>query len=517
MKLVSVQEMRALERRAIDEYEIPALILMENAGRQIADRVRELLGTAADKQILLLVGRGGNGGDGLVAARHLLNAGARVQVFLCDSGGAMSPEAAANLRILEKMPARITVWDATSIKLLVLIQIILATDLIVDAIFGTGFQGETPELLHQLIQMANTRRCPLLAIDVPSGLSADDGRCAGVTIRADHTVALGLVKLGLVLDEAGPYVGQLQVADISLPQALLDSHSAQHTLTEAAEVRSALPPRVEDSHKRDYGLAVTIGGSAGMSGAIALASQAALRAGAGLVTCALPASLLPPLSAYPEIMFHPLPETLDRRLSMAAMPEIMALLADADAGVVGPGLARYLEAPALVEAIITQTPVPLVVDADALNALAGRGEIFQSSPQPLIITPHPGEMARLIVSTPDAVQQNRLALAVKYAVEWGVVLVLKGHRTVIATPQGKIFINPTGNAGMATAGSGDVLAGLIAGLLAQGLSAEQAAVSGVFLHGAAGDLAAAQTGQRALIAGDIIAALPQVLWQIEGR
>jgi NAD(P)H-hydrate epimerase len=388
--------------------------------------------------------------------------------------------------------------------------------LFVDALLGTGLKSEVRGGIYALIiTLLNASPTPTVAIDIPSGLSADSGQILGVHVWADCTVTLALPKRGLLLYPAAQAVGKLEVVDIGIPFGLLQDPALQITLLEEREIAHCLPVREVDSHKGLYGHVLIIAGSPGKSGAGALASMGALRSGAGLVTYALPKSLnLAMESRLTEVMTFPLPETSEGTLGVEAFAVLEPLFAQVDVVVLGPGLSTHPLTGKLVEQVVREVALPVVIDADGLNHLASRLDLFEDTSAPRILTPHPGEMARLVGTSTKAVQEHRLEIAQEFVQKYGVYLILKGARTLVVCPDGSVSINPTGNAGMATAGTGDVLAGIVAGLIGQGLAPQKASQAAVFLHGLSGDLAAQAKGEHGLIAGDLVEYLPCALRQM---
>ncbi|MDD3363982.1 MAG: NAD(P)H-hydrate dehydratase, partial [Syntrophomonas sp.] len=515
MKLLSAEQMKEIDRRATEEYLMPGLILMENAGLRVLETIEGLIGELRNAKIIILAGKGNNGGDGLVLGRHLINAGARVDTFLLGEPENMSSDAYVNYNILEKMtdslfPLRV---DEDLDRLMIAL---LSADLIVDAIYGIGFRGSLDDFETRVAQMVNWSQASVVAVDIPSGVEANTGKIHGVAIKANQTVTFALPKLGLVLDPGRDYVGTLTVADISIPQALLEDDKFKMNLIGEDMIKRFFKPRMPESHKGTYGHALVIGGSTGMTGAVIMTSYGALRTGAGLVTAALPESLVPILEAsVMEVMSRPLPESSEATISLEALPVLENLLGTVSVCAIGPGMSRYGEANTILRSVLEKSGVPILIDADGLNALEGDTAILKDRQVPIVITPHPGEMAVLTGLAVEEIQQNRLEIARNYAADWGITVVLKGNMTVIASPSGEVFINMNGNPGMATAGSGDVLSGIILGLMAQGLRPQSAAVAGVYIHGSAGDRAAEISGQRGLVAGDLLNHLPYILRELE--
>ncbi|NLB89463.1 MAG: NAD(P)H-hydrate dehydratase [Syntrophomonadaceae bacterium] len=515
MKVVKASQMKAIDENAIKEYGIPGLVLMENAGIRTVEVIAEILGDVQGKNIVVIVGKGNNGGDGLVIARHLLNAGALVNVFMMGREEELSPDNLTNFNIIKKMTSNYhTLYGETDLDKLMLS--LLSADLIVDSIYGVGFKGMLNDFDSKIVKMVNWCKAPVVAVDIPSGLDADTGKVHGEVVAALHTVTYGLPKIGLLLEPGKSYVGTLSVADISIPEPLLNDDNLKVNLITRKAISPLIKPRLAESHKGTYGHVLVVGGSIGLTGAIVMAANAALRTGAGLVTAAVPESLLPIVqSNLVEVMTLPLAETSQATIALEAKPALENFLGKVSVCAVGPGMGRYPEALAIIDSIIESSGVPIVIDADGLNALEKNMSILKDRQVPIVITPHPGEMARLTGKTIAEIQADRLNIATEFAQEWGITVVLKGNNTIIATASGEAYININGNPGMATGGSGDVLCGMIAGLIAQGLNPVEAAYTGVFLHGAAGDRVAEEKGQRGLIAGDLINAIPDILCDFE--
>jgi len=508
MRVVTAKEMKVLDRAAMEEYGIASIVLMENAGRQVVEVIRGVLREVRDKVITIFIGKGNNGGDGLVIARHLLNMGAEVKVLALADVAEITGDAAVNLEIWQKMGQKIySLHHSDGINVVRLA--LMNTDLIVDAIYGTGFRGKMGEKVGRIVEVLNGSGKPIVAVDIPSGLEADTGRVNGPCIQAAHTVTFGLPKLGLILEPGVDYAGQLHVADISIPAVLVERSAPRRYLLTRELVKEWLPSRPTNAHKGNFGRVLVVAGSRGMTGAACLAGEGALKAGAGLVTVAAPETLNDIMEAkLTEVITVPLPDTGMGVLSRGAKQHILSLLEGTDVLAVGPGLSTVPEVATMVRELLSSVRVPCVLDADALNALAGAGDILRKVQAPVVITPHPGEMARLLGVTAKEIQGDRLTYAVKAANIWNVVALLKGARTVVAAPDGAVYINPTGNPGMATGGSGDVLTGMVAALIAQGLEPARAAAAGAFIHGLAGDLAAGEKGMMGLVAGDVLSALP---------
>jgi hydroxyethylthiazole kinase-like uncharacterized protein yjeF len=511
MVVVTPQQMREIDARAIRKYKVPGLTLMENAARALAEKAQEILATSApgeDRSVCIICGPGNNGGDGLAAARLLKEQGCEVQVFLLGSLPQLKGDARTNAQKLKAV--QITVNEIKNGQGLALLKKTMGrSSLIIDAIFGTGFQGTANKLAGQVIEAINASGLPVLSADLPSGVNGETGQVPGPAIKAAATVTMGLLKTGLLFYPGKSLSGEITVADIGFPSKAIDEQKANISTIDAGTARALLPDRPPDAHKGSCGTVLVLAGSVGMTGAAGLASLSALRAGAGLVYLGIPESLNDIMEAkLTEVITKPLPETRTRTLSLHALDRIKALMAKADSIVIGPGLSTHPETVALVSAVIKNIKVPAVLDADALTALSNNAEL-PAAPARFVLTPHYGEMSRLTGKPVSEIKGDPIREATQISAKHKQTVVLKGAPTVVAEPGGRIWINTTGNSGMATAGSGDVLAGLIAGLLAQGLSPEKAAVLGVYLHGLAGDLAADQKTRHCMLAGDILDNIPQ--------
>jgi hydroxyethylthiazole kinase-like uncharacterized protein yjeF len=516
MRILNAAQMREADRYTIEEIGIPSLVLMENAGRQVVAAMEAAYETQLAGRVAVLCGRGNNGGDGFVVARTLIQRGIDASVFILGSVAEVRGDARTNLDILGRLGVTVVeVGDEQTWELH--FSEISQCTLMVDAIFGTGLTSPLGGMMETVVADVNAAGIPIVAIDLPSGLSADTPHLIGDCIDASMTVTLAAPKLPLVLPPGEAQAGDVVIADIGIPSDVIDGlEGPRIELLTPEQLRPLVGPRVPDSHKGDYGRVTVIAGSRGKTGAAHLAAMGALRSGAGLVTVATPACCLPIIAAMaPEYMTEALPEGKGGSLSPGAVDAVVALQHDVIA--CGPGLGRDAGVAAFVRALVDRATVPLVLDADALTVLADDpGVLTGSEEREIIITPHPGEMARLIGSSVEEVQGNRIEVAGHFAATHRVYVVLKGHRTIIATPEGHVFINPTGNAGLATGGTGDVLTGMIAAWLAQLLDAEAACRLAVFVHGAAGDLAEAAIGQVAMTATDLVARLGEALNRLMG-
>ena len=517
MRVLTSAQMREADRRTIEEVGLPSAVLMENAGRQVAAAMVSAFEELDAMRVAVLCGPGSNGGDGFVVARVLAARGIDVSVFLVGRADGVTGDARTNLTVLRNLGLDVVevgdvpAWELHGTD-------VLGADVVVDALYGTGLRGPLEGLVQTIVDDVNSSTRPVVAIDLPSGLSADTHEVIGPSIDATLTVTLGAPKLPLVLPPGELRAGMLVVADIGIPDPVIQSVSGPwiDVLTREG-MRELIEPRSPESHKGDYGRLLIVAGSRGKTGAAALAALAALRSGAGLVTVAAPASSIAAIAAHgAEFMTLPLDETADGTVAQSAVDELLAF--DADVIAIGPGLGRSPSVSAVVQALVEHSGVPLVLDADALYAFAGEADrLVGREGLDVIVTPHVGEMARLVGLTSDEVQSRRLEVARDFAATHRVHVVLKGYRTIIASPERRTSINPTGNAGMATAGAGDVLTGVIAAWLGQLLDAEAATRLGVFLHGLAGDLAEADEGEVALIAGDILGHLGDAVLDLTAR
>ena len=520
MKVATAETMKKLDRKAIEEFGIPGLVLMENAARGTAGAMFRHFPGLLRMKVGILAGRGNNGGDAFAVARYLLNRRISCHVYLLAAREEVRGDAAANLEILIRMGGKVSEilnleeWESQK-------ENIAAHDLLVDGILGTGLKGEVQGFFQEIIEFINSLGTPVVAIDIPSGLDADSGQVLGVCIRASLTVTFGLLKRGLLVLPGVLNCGKTVLVDISLPRPTVETEAIQDYLIEASEFPPFLNPRQPDAHKGEFGHLFVLSGSPGKTGAAAMVCQAALRVGTGLVTLGIPESLNPILAEkLTEAMTEPLPETREKTLGPSAFSRVMELCERKTALALGPGLSTHPETVKFVQKLVRSTPLPAVIDADGLNAFAGKTDGLRKSGRNLILTPHPGEMARMLGVPVTEVQQNRTHAAREFSRKHGVVLVLKGARSLVAGPEGDLFINPTGNPGMASGGMGDILTGMVGGFLAQGIPPLEAAKLGVYLHGLVGDYVAHLKGQRGILAMDLAEETPKVLRALaseEGR
>ncbi|HEV2222237.1 MAG TPA: NAD(P)H-hydrate dehydratase [Candidatus Acidoferrales bacterium] len=522
MKILTVDEMLQADRLTTERYSIPSLTLMENAGSSTARFIAAHFSPLKRRHVVVLCGKGNNGGDGFVVARKLRELGAQPVVLLFADPSELVGDAAENFRRLRAASIETTVitdttaWGRSR-------NALAGAAVIVDALFGTGLRGPVEGLLAQVIQDVNRHehRTCIVSVDIPSGLLANTGEAAGPAVAADYTITFTAPKVGMISASARPWIGRLTVADIGSPRALIEEISQSKVRwLEPWEFRTMPTGRKADSNKGLYGHALIVAGSTGKAGAAALAAMGALRAGAGLVTVVTPEPVLRTVAGFaPEIMTEPLHATPAGTIARDVFDSggFAKILDGKNVLALGPGLTTQAETQQFVRSIIASPrQIPIILDADGLNAFAGRAGELRGSREMLAVTPHPGEMARLIGGTVKDVQSRRLEVARKSASDWQAFVILKGYQTVLAAPDGTAWINSTGNPGMATGGTGDVLTGMLAGLTAQ-LGAQNwplALACGVYLHGLAGDLAAEEFGEAPLIATDVIRAIPAACAQL---
>jgi NAD(P)H-hydrate epimerase len=516
MKILTAAEMREADRITSERFRVPSLQLMENAGTRVVEFLRGVSPNLAKSKTVVLCGKGNNGGDGLVVARLLRKENAPATVYLFAEPDVLKGDAAANWRRWREargdthIVKDIREWELARKDL-------SSAELVIDALLGTGLNGPVEGLLAQVIEDTNqlAGHARVVAVDMPSGLASDGADFGGPVIQAEFTVTFTAPKIGQLLSPRASCVGELRVVEIGTPQALLDDDKnlRLHWL-EPGEFRSLPLRRAPEANKGSYGHALIVSGSLGKTGAAVLTARGALRAGAGLVTVATPETVLPIVAAgAPELMTAPLPATDTGSTSLRSLEygRFTELLNGKNVLAVGPGLSTHPETQQFIRAILADCTLPIILDADGLNAFAGRSdELAKRKRAPLAVTPHPGEMARLLGCTVKEVQADRLNTALKAAARWQATVVLKGFHTIVASPDGRAFVNSTGNPGMATGGTGDVLTGILAGLTAQfGTGAWETVLGfGVYLHGLAGDLAAERVGQHSLIASDLVESLP---------
>lgn len=507
MRVVLPQEMAAIDRAAI-EGGVPSLDLMERAGRSVAEQARDLLGLPTGKKVCVVAAKGNNGGDGLVAARYLASWGAEVKVFLLGSDAELNANAAANYHRFVEGGGEVARADDSLLE-----RGLPGCDLIIDAVFGTGFRGAAEGVFGAVIEVINESAAPVLAVDVPSGVEAETGAVRGAAVRAVRTVTFAWPKTGLYLYPGAEKVGEVAVTDIGIPPSLIETLVESDVYTiEEADVAALLPRRSPNAYKGECGRVLVVAGSVGLTGAAALCARSALRAGAGVVTLGAPASLNHIFEVkLTEVMTLPLGDEGGGHLAEEALETVSEALAGYDVLALGPGLGTAPATCKVVEGLLRRVEQPVVLDADGINCIATNPGLLTERKYPTIITPHPGELGRLLGRKGGEIQVARLDSALEAARRFGCVVVLKGANTLVASAEGRVLINPLALPGLATAGSGDVLTGCTAAVCAQGLSPMDAALCGVFVHGKAAELAAHMIGPVGMVAGDVISHLPLAL------
>jgi len=513
MKLVSTQQMRDAEDATINIYGISSLSLMEKAGTALANFIIEKFHPGRGA-ISILVGKGNNGGDGLVAARLLIEKGYEVFVFLTSQTAELSPDARVNWeRLAPLTPTFFRIGSDAELKAHYLT--FARSTCIVDALLGTGLKSEVKGLLKEIISFINTLKIPVISADIPSGLCADTGMPLGVAINARWTITFGLPKIGLFSGKSLEYTQSVEVADIGIPKEVIDKIETKTHLIEPELFKDYFAKRPLTSHKGLFGHVLIIAGSQGKIGAGWLASMGALRSGCGLVTYALPDhSFLKFDLRYPEVMAVSIPDKGRGHLHPDGIATALELARERSVAAIGPAIGTHEDTKVFVTEFVKRASVPIVIDADAINLLAENCSVLSHRTQATVITPHPKEMARLMKTDAVKKEEERLPSALKFAVLYKVYVVFKGYRTIVATPAGEAYINPTGNPAMATAGMGDALTGMIAGFIAQGMPVDKSAIAAVYCHGLAGDMAAKEYGDRGIVASDVIKCFPEAMSQI---
>ena len=504
MKIVSAAEMREIDRMTSERFGVPSLTLMENAGSAVAAFVLERYSSA--QSFGVVCGKGNNGGDGFVAARKLLSAGKNVQVLLLCDPSELRGDAA---EMFGRLPVRPVIVRSGEDLKTEQARAVFTRDVLLDAILGTGFRPPVSELYGAAISAMNAPAASIVAIDIPSGADADVmGRQTGAVARADAVVTFTAPRPAHIFGNltAGPTV----VSPIGSPDEAIVTALKLNVIT-AREVAPLIGPRPADSNKGNFGHVLVIGGSLGKSGAAAMAGFSALRVGAGLSTVAIPRSVMATVAGFhPELMTEPLPETEAGTISQNALEQLEELAKNKTVLAIGPGISRNPETAECVRTVVKRTKIPIVLDADGLNAFEGRAQELNGRGRELVITPHPGEMARLVGCSVAEVQRDRMNVARTFARDHDLIVVLKGNRTLVAKPSGEIWVNTTGNPGMATGGTGDILTGMVSGMIAQNpKSVFEAVIAAVHLHGLAGDVAKESMGEQGLVATDLIVALPE--------
>ena len=509
MKACFAAQMREVDKAASEIGGIPSIVLMENAAMACVKELERDFSDLKNKSAAVFCGKGNNGGDGFAIARHLYNMGVNVSVYLV-CGNEFKGDAKINFDIIKKMNINIDVIsDTENLK-----YIIRANDIVIDAIYGTGIHGTVGGISYDVINDINENSKYTMSVDVPSGINSDSGEICGICVKADVTVTFAAYKVGMLLFPAADYTGKVTVADISIPDYIIDGQSIKINVTDDKFVRDNFPERENNSQKGDYGKVLVVAGSVGMTGAAYLSSQSAVISGSGLVTLALPSVLNGAMEAKTtEVMTVPVDE-INGHISSLAAEEIIERADRADAVLIGPGIGRSADVKKLIGILLKNSKVPVVIDADGINAVAKNPDIIRDCMCPVIFTPHAVEMSRLAELEKDYIEDNRLMVSKEFAEEYGVTVILKGRYTVVTGQDGEQYINITGNPGLATGGSGDVLAGITVSLIARGINETVAAAMAVYIHGRAGDIAKDKYGMESVTATRVMECIPDALNQI---
>jgi len=508
--LVTAQQMREMDHYTIHTLGIPALVLMENAGKSVADFIYRKF--PKKQKVLVLSGVGNNGGDSFVAARHLINRGFSVEIFCFGEPKKMTDSTFHQYQVLQKMEAKFSYLPQDSDYLL---HAIHNAQIIVDGLIGTGLKKELRDDLKSIITLVNKAEKTVIAIDMPTGVDSDTGEIYGMALKANYTITFALPKVGQYLYPGTEYVGELNVAEISIPQKLAEKFQVKTKLLSLEEILTLIPERKKESYKGSFGHLLLIGGSSTMPGAITITTLAALKAGAGMVYTAIPERIMALINTHvPEAILYPLPESEVGTFTLNGIIEFIKKEDKFTVAAIGPGMGRWEDGLEVLSNLLKMS-IPLVIDADALYFISQQPEILKMRKNhPTIITPHIGEMARLVNLPIKEIEKDKIGIAEKFAKEYEVIVVLKGANTIIAAPTGEIAIYQGGCSALAKAGSGDVLTGVIAALVAQKVNPLEAAKLGVYLHGEAGKLAAQELGKFGITASKLVDYIPFTLQKI---
>jgi ADP-dependent NAD(P)H-hydrate dehydratase / NAD(P)H-hydrate epimerase len=511
LPVVTAKQMQAIDRHAIDDLGIPGITLMENAGVGIVRELQKRFSNLSQKKISVFCGKGNNGGDGFVIARHLFNLRSEVRVLLAGNLSDLTGNAKTNALSANKIGVKIVELDQGNFNQFD--HKLRHCDIIIDAVFGTGLNKPASGFMEKVIDKINQFNKYVVSVDINSGVDSDSGQLMGPHVKSDLTVALACLKQSHLLHPSAGVMKEVELIDIGIPEKSQQNQNIRIHQSDEREIKSYFKERDPNSHKGDYGHVLVLAGSRGKEGAAGLTALAVLRSGVGLCTLALPASCQN--AGQPmEVMTVPLPETSSGTLSLKAKGQILELLKDKSALAIGPGITTDAETVALIGELLPLIQCPLVLDADALNAISTHKDWLAELKPETVLTPHPKEMSRLVGTSTEEIQRNRIAVAAKFSADHSLTLVLKGSPSLIGLADGTVVINSTGNAGMATGGSGDVLTGIIAGLMAQGMSPQKASIAGTYIHGMAGDHFANIQSKTTLIAGDLLRCLPESLKRI---
>lgn len=512
LKVVLNDEMRLIDKTAIEKYGIPGVVLMENAGISVINEI--IKESSLDSKFTVICGRGNNGGDGFVIARHLFDKGFGVKVFVVGDKGGIKGDSLINFNIIKKLGVDIKEiqYDEDLIKLK---ENIIDYPHVVDALFGTGLNKDIQGIPERVINIINKYSKHTISVDIPSGIGGNDGRVYKAAVRANKTVAFALPKCGNLIYPGAEYNGELVIADIGIPKKVIKNIELKHNLVDFEVIRDNLPSRKKDTHKGNYGRANIIAGSAGMTGAAILTCKSALRTGLGLLKIYIGESLNHIMkTSVPEAITVPLQEMRKGVIGINHIERIVGDTEEASVLTIGPGCGNTAELSEIIKQVLANVEVPIVIDADGLNVLSKNTEWLLGKKSKIITTPHLGEMSRLSGIPIEEIKNNLIKVAKEFSRKFSVIVVLKGASTIVASPEGEVFINVNGNPGMATAGSGDVLTGIITGLIAQGLEPLKAAITAVYLHGVTGDSVARDKGEYGLLAGDLVEYLPYTIKDI---
>lgn len=517
MKVVSVEEMRSIDREAIKNLGIPGVVLMDNAAQGVIASIDDYYDFEDIHKATVVCGKGNNGGDGFVVTRYLLDRDIATDVFIVGKTSDIKGDAKINFDVVKGLGIKPkTIRDRKGLK--PIRKSLSTSDIIVDAIFGTGFSGQIRGIAAEVVKEINDSNAGVVAVDAPSGIDCNKGAVMGRVVKAQITATMGLPKIGQFLYPARHYIGELYVVDIGFPEQVVHKIDPPGTVVDDQIATRFIPWRAPNLHKGAFGKVLMVAGSTGMTGAAVMAATSALRAGCGLVYLAIPEHLNHILeSKCTETITIPVPQTENGSISMDAYHTIMDRAFGVDVMAVGPGMSQHPETQDLIRKLIEKTNIPVVIDADGINAIEGNTDLLKKRKQPTIVTPHPGEMSRLIDISAGDIVSNKINICCKYAKKWGIILVLKGAPTVIAKQDGTFWVNPYLNSGLATGGSGDVLTGLVTGFLAQKTTPAGAAVGGVFIHSQAGEIVREHMGEYSMIASDLIDAIPQAITEIIGK
>lgn len=517
MKVVTTEQMKEIERRAIEEYGIPGILLMENASFNIANEIKKDLGTFKNKNIVIFAGTGNNGGDAMGVARHAFNEGANVLVVLTGKEEVVKGDAKTNLNIIKSMKIKLAVVGNNEYNEEIQRSILMA-DAVVDGILGTGINKPVNSFMYEIIDIINNAGRYTVSIDIPSGINGNTGEILGICVKPSKTIALGFPKAGTIIGEGAKFVGHIEIYDIGIPKKIADQLELETRLLTAEYVCGLVPERSIYAHKGSNGRVLVIAGSAGLTGAAALTGRAAQRSGSGLVTLGIPKTLNSILETkLTEEMTMPLEDNGDGTLSEKCIEKINCQINRYNAIAYGPGLGKGTDIKKITEWLLLNSPVPLIIDSDGINSLVGNIDLLNKAVCPVVLTPHMGEMASLTGLSIEEIRIDRVNILKKYCRKLKCTIVLKDWRTVICTKEGYIYVNLTGNQGMASGGAGDVLTGVIASFAGRGISPEDSAAAGVYVHGLAGDMAASEKGMEGMTAGDITEHLPYALKSMRDR